>query len=46
MRVTMQVHGAYTVEINLEATPASSRVDVPLRGAADQILADIDGRLS
>jgi NAD-dependent deacetylase len=30
--------GAVTVEINPEATPASSAVDLPLRGAAEEIL--------
>jgi NAD-dependent deacetylase len=31
-------HGAFTVEINLEETPASAAVDVALHGAAEQIL--------
>ena len=34
-------HGAFTVEINLEPTPASAAVDAALQGAAEQILADI-----
>lgn len=37
--------GAYTVEINLEPTPASAFVDLVVRGAAEQVLADIDRRL-
>lgn len=37
--------GAYTAEINLEATPASSFVDVALHGPAETILAEIDARL-
>jgi NAD-dependent deacetylase len=35
-------HGAFTVEINLEPTPASGNVDVSLQGSADQILLAID----
>jgi NAD-dependent deacetylase len=35
-------HGAFTVEINLEPTPASGDVDVSLQGSADQILLAID----
>jgi NAD-dependent SIR2 family protein deacetylase len=39
------MHGAYTAEINLEATPASSLVDQALHGPAELILAEIDERL-
>ena len=35
-------HGAFTVEINLEPTPASGDVDISLQGSADQILPAID----
>jgi NAD-dependent deacetylase len=38
--------GAFTVEINLDPTPASSAVDVTLQGPAEAILADIDARLT
>jgi NAD-dependent deacetylase len=37
--------GAYTVEINLEPTPASQFVDLALQGPAEQILVEIDRRL-
>ena len=37
--------GAYTAEINLEATPASSLVDHALRGPAEIILAAVNERL-
>ncbi len=33
-----QRRGAFTAEINLEATPASSAVDVAIQGAAEEIL--------
>jgi NAD-dependent deacetylase len=33
-----QRRGAFTAEINLEATPASSAVDLAIQGAAEQIL--------
>ena len=39
------MHGAYTAEINLEATPASSLVDQVLHGPAEIILAEINERL-
>jgi len=39
------MHGAFTAEINLEATPASSLVDAALHGPAELILAEIDERL-
>jgi NAD-dependent deacetylase len=35
-------HGAFIVEINPEATPASSAVDLVLRGPAEQILEEIE----
>ena len=41
-----QRRGAFTAEINLDPTPASSVVDLPLQGAADQLLSDIAGRLT
>jgi NAD-dependent deacetylase len=37
--------GAYTVEINLEPTPASNVVDIAVQGSAEHILAEIDRRL-
>jgi NAD-dependent deacetylase len=37
--------GAFTVEINPEATPATDAVDLPLRGPAEQILPEIAARL-
>jgi NAD-dependent deacetylase len=38
--------GAFTAEINLEATPASSQVDVAIQGPADQLLPIIAARLT
>jgi NAD-dependent deacetylase len=38
--------GAFTVEINLDPTPASSHVDVAVQGSAEDILTDIAGRLT
>ena len=38
--------GAYTVEINLEATPASEHVDLALQGPAEELLDQIEGRLA
>jgi NAD-dependent deacetylase len=38
-------HGAFTAEINLEATPASSSADMAIQGAAERILPDIAARL-
>jgi NAD-dependent deacetylase len=35
-------HGAFTVEINPEATPATGAVDLALRGGAETILPQID----
>ena len=37
--------GATTIEINLEATPVSSQLDIALEGAAETILKQIDDRL-
>jgi NAD-dependent deacetylase len=37
--------GAFTVEINLDSTPASSLVDVSLQGPAERILAELDANL-
>jgi len=39
-------HGAYTVEINPEATPATSTVDLSLRGGAEKLLPYIDQQIS
>ena len=36
-------HGAFTVEINVEATEATSVVDVALQGKAEEILKTLDG---
>jgi NAD-dependent deacetylase len=38
--------GAFTVEINLEVTPASPEVDLAILGPADQVLPDIAQRLT
>jgi NAD-dependent deacetylase len=38
-------HGAFTVEINPEATPATSTVDLALTGGAERILPEIDALL-
>ena len=38
-------HGAYTVEINPETTPATSTVDLSLRGRAETVLPLIDQQL-
>jgi NAD-dependent deacetylase len=38
--------GAFTAEINLEATPASSEVDIAIYGPADQLLPNIAARLT
>ena len=35
-------HGAYTVEINPEATPATATVDLALRGGAETVLPQIE----
>lgn len=34
--------GAFTAEINLEATPATSVVDVAIQGAAEDVLPELD----
>jgi NAD-dependent deacetylase len=39
-------HGAFTAEINMEETPASSLVDVALRGPAERILPALDARVA
>lgn len=39
-------NGAFTVEINPEATPATSTVDLPLRGGAEAILPEIDRQIA
>ena len=36
-------HGAFTAEINLEATPASHRVDVAIPGRAEEVLPRLAG---
>lgn len=38
-------NGAFTVEINPEVTPATSIVDLPLRGGAETILPEIDQKI-
>ncbi|MBY0492974.1 MAG: NAD-dependent deacylase [Cyanobacteria bacterium] len=38
--------GAFTVEINPEATPASNTVDLVVRGAAETVLPDMAARLA
>lgn len=38
--------GAFTAELNLEVTPASSEVDLAIHGPADQLLPDIGRRLT
>ncbi len=38
-------HGAYTVEINPETTPATSTVDLSLRDGAETVLPLIDQQL-
>ena len=38
--------GAWTIEINLEPTPASSLVNAALQGPAEKILAELDQRLT
>jgi len=38
-------HGAFTVEINPEATPATSTVDLALRGGAETILPEIAAKI-
>jgi NAD-dependent deacetylase len=43
---TAKAHGAYTVEVNPEATDASDAVDLSLRGPAEVVLAEVDAALS
>ena len=38
-------NGAFTVEINLESTPASDDVDVSIQGPAETILQEIEDRI-
>ena len=38
--------GAFTVEINTEKTPASSRVDLSLLGPAEEVLPSIEQLLA
>ena len=38
-------HGAFTVEINPEATPASSEVDLAIQGPAEAVLPKVDALL-
>ncbi|HEX6323577.1 MAG TPA: NAD-dependent deacylase [Vicinamibacterales bacterium] len=38
-------HGAFTAEINVEATDASPAVDLAIQGKAEKVLAEIDARL-
>jgi NAD-dependent deacetylase len=39
-------HGAFTVEINPDATDASALVDVSIRGPAETVLPDLQRRLT
>lgn len=43
---TARAHGAFVVEINPEATPASATVDVSIRAGAEEALPAIDQELS
>jgi NAD-dependent SIR2 family protein deacetylase len=45
--LTGQAHanGAFTVEINLEATPASDHVDLSIQGPAEAILQEIENMI-
>jgi NAD-dependent deacetylase len=40
-----KAHGAFTVEMNLERTPASTMVDIALQGKADELLMELDSLL-
>ena len=40
-----RMHGAFTVEINPEPTPATSTVDLALQGGAETILPEIDKQI-
>jgi NAD-dependent deacetylase len=42
---TARSYGAYTVEVNPEATDASGHVDLSIRGPAEVVLADVDHAL-
>lgn len=42
---TARARGAFTVEINLEPTPASSNVDLAIHAPAEEVLPDIESRL-
>ena len=37
-----KTRGAFTVEVNLESTPASDLVDLTLHGPAERLLADVE----
>ena len=41
-----RARGAYTVEVNIDRTDASAGVDLSLRGAAEEVLARIEERLT
>jgi NAD-dependent deacetylase len=41
-----RARGAYTVEINTEATPASSAVDMAVQGGAEMVLPDLASRVN
>jgi NAD-dependent deacetylase len=38
-------HGAFTVEINAEATPATADVDLAIQGRAEEVLPEVDALL-
>ena len=38
-----KARGAFTVEVNLESTPASDLVDLTLHGPAERLLVDVEG---
>jgi len=38
--------GAYTVEMNIEATPASGGIDLSIRGTAESVLPDVSRIIS
>ena len=41
-----KTHGAYTIEINPETTPAEAQLDLYLPGKAEEVLDSIDSRLN
>jgi len=41
-----KARGAYTVEINVEATPASNQLDLALQGAAEEILDNLETKMN